>query len=91
MKLSKIQTLKLAHTYIGFLAQLLNEEEHLETPNGLGNVVSMANSSKFDYGHFKEILSFSFGKKRMDKVVSSKAAETAAALAVDYSLQHQTF
>ena len=60
-KLSKIQTLKLASTYIGFLSEVLNNEESLET-----NLVAVNNCNR----SFKELLSFSFGKKRMDKVVN---------------------
>jgi len=76
-KLSKIQTLKLASCYIDFLMDLLNDQETLEAPHGV--------AQKFDtYYEFKEILSFSFGKKRMDKVVSRQAEETAAALAVGF-------
>ncbi len=67
-KLSKIQTLKLASCYIEFLKGLDEERERLETPQGV--------FPKFeDPRQFKEILSFSFGKKRMDKVVSRQAEE----------------
>ncbi len=67
-KLSKIQTLKLASCYIDFLKGLDEERERLETPQGV--------FPRFeDPRQFKEILSFSFGKKRMDKVVSRQAEE----------------
>ena len=73
-KLSKIQTLKLAHNYIEFLNDLLMEDEKLEIPNGI--------VTKYEtYYEFKEILSFSFGKKRMNQVMNRQAAEAAVAIA----------
>ncbi len=80
-KLSKIQTLKLASCYIDFLSDLLQNEERLEAPHGI--------CPNYDNQYeFKEILSFSFGKRRMDKVVSHKAAQTAAKLNTDL-MQHR--
>ena len=85
-KLSKIQTLRLASCYIEFLNSLLTDEESLEMPNGI------IQSPNYDtYYEFKEILSFSFGKRRMDKVVSRQAAETTAALAAECQKDRMAF
>ncbi len=69
-KLSKIQTLKLASTYIDFLSQVLdgNAEETLIVNN-------YSQQHEHEGNNFKELLSFSFGKKRMDKVVMKTKEE----------------
>ncbi len=74
-KLSKIQTLKLASCYIDFLKALAEEKEPLETPHGLFSHVGHHGGKTTDAGEFKKILSFSFGKRRMDSVVSRQAEQ----------------
>lgn len=55
-KLSKIQTLKLATNYIGFLLNVLDQKELLEAPP----------TNSYVNQTLKDIIGFSFGKKRMN-------------------------